>query len=582
MKIEKIMADNFLRLNLFEANLSDATLHLFAGNNSAGKSSVQEAVRFGLTGETVRVSKKGDYKLMIRDGAKAGSVSIDVDGFRFSRNIKDAKPIDGEDFPRLPEYLPYLLDAQRFSHTNNAMRRTFLLELTGTSAEPDDIARRMKAKGVHENCIEKVKPLLRAGIDAGHKEAVDRATEARAQWCGLTGQSRYGSQIAADWKAHRPRDFDANELLDGEQGMADLQDAIDGINIRKGGLVSKKADAIETMEAQGKAVKFDEKGREKLLKEQKKLRAQLEKMENENKLDNESLANARERVPVPCCECGALLRVSFHGAQVDVTPFVGMADDDQSKLQARIINRGCDISDLKKKLTRLAADIVVMNRAEAISLGGSEKVTQESIDEMQEKIDAFNLKISELTERRTALDSTLINLRSAAEKLGNATQTEERAQSLHRAVQAWSKCVESLAPDGIPAEILSDTLKPVNDRLRNTANLTGWPQTTISPTMDIEADGRPYQLLGESARWRADAAIADAISHLSEIGILILDRIDVLDIPSRGSLIKWMESILDEYDTILLFGTLKTLPSLPEGMKALWIENGEIKEIQSC
>ena len=48
MKINHIQADNFLRLNLFDVNMDDAVVHLFAGDNEAGKTSVQEAIRFAL------------------------------------------------------------------------------------------------------------------------------------------------------------------------------------------------------------------------------------------------------------------------------------------------------------------------------------------------------------------------------------------------------------------------------------------------------------------------------------------------------------------------------------------------------
>lgn len=580
MKLNHILADNFQRLNLFDVDLSETVLHLFAGDNEAGKTSVQEAIRFALRGETVRVSKKGDYKLMIRDGAKSGTVAVTLDGTELVRDIKTGKmqtdAMEGY-AAQLPKYLPYLLDSQHFAHTNGAKRRAFLLELTGTSTDPDNIARRMKTKGVHDKCIDQVKPLLRNSMDAGHKEATARASEARAQWVGLTGQARYGSQIAADWKPEPPEGYDPQALLDGEKGLTQLQEAIDTLNIKKGGLIAGLAEAREGLGNQPKGgVAFDLAELDQTIRDIETAKNSIESLEERRKLLNTEISNARERVPVPCCECGAMLRVSFQGNGVEVEPYKPMSEEALEKAQASILTVGCDISDGTRELKSLNEKAAGLARQQALAAGSGKKVSQADIDADQETLDTINLSLDDLNAKRTTLDERLAGLRTAAERIRDAGKIEERAQSLHRAVQAWGKCVDVLAPDGIPAEILSDTLRPVNDRLRNTANLTRWPQVTIYPDMEVAVEGRRYALLSESARWRADAAIADAISHLSGLGLLVLDRIDVLDIKNRGSLMRWLSAIDEEYQTILLFGTLKQLPPLPVTMSGHWIEAGEV------
>ena len=92
-------------------------------------------------------------------------------------------------------------------------------------------------------------------------------------------------------------------------------------------------------------------------------------------------------------------------------------------------------------------------------------------------------------------------------------------------------------------------------------------------------DGRRYSLQSESSKWRADAMLAEAISHLANLHILVLDRVDVLDLRSRVQLIKWMVSIgKSEYETILMFATLKEPPALPPSIKIYWMEGGAIAE----
>jgi hypothetical protein len=76
--------------------------------------------------------------------------------------------------------------------------------------------------------------------------------------------------------------------------------------------------------------------------------------------------------------------------------------------------------------------------------------------------------------------------------------------------------------------------------------------------MDIvRTDGVRYALLSESAKWRADAMLAEAIAHLGRVGNLILDRMDVLQVCDRGSVLRWLAAIAADYETIVVLATLK-------------------------
>ena len=125
--------------------------------------------------------------------------------------------------------------------------------------------------------------------------------------------------------------------------------------------------------------------------------------------------------------------------------------------------------------------------------------------------------------------------------------------------------------------MLGEALGPVNSRLADSHFATEWPIVTITQDMEIAADGRPYALLSESEQWRADAMIAETIAHLSGEKLLVLDRVDVLDIEGREDLLFWLDDLAGsgQIDTCLLFATLKALPAkLPESVEAVWIENG--------
>lgn len=75
MKLTKITASNFLGIRSVDVDLS-TPVTLFAGANGAGKSSLQEAVRMALIGESVRVGLKKDYGQIVRDGEKTGMEEV--------------------------------------------------------------------------------------------------------------------------------------------------------------------------------------------------------------------------------------------------------------------------------------------------------------------------------------------------------------------------------------------------------------------------------------------------------------------------------------------------------------------------
>jgi recombinational DNA repair ATPase RecF len=113
MKITAIKTSNFLGARNVDAKLSKP-ICLFAGKNFSGKSSLQEALRMALTGESVRVSLKKDYRKLVTDGADVGFCVVEHDGQQSAITLPNgAHEHTGNTRPHA--VLPYVLDAQRFS-----------------------------------------------------------------------------------------------------------------------------------------------------------------------------------------------------------------------------------------------------------------------------------------------------------------------------------------------------------------------------------------------------------------------------------------------------------------------------------
>jgi len=146
-------------------------------------------------------------------------------------------------------------------------------------------------------------------------------------------------------------------------------------------------------------------------------------------------------------------------------------------------------------------------------------------------------------------------------------------------VADWTAIAEAMAPDGLPAELLAQALKPINLALRGASVATGWRQPAIDADMAITAEGRVYELHSVSEKWRIDAMIAAAIAELSGIKILLLDGFDVLDLGDRDKLIIWLDTLarVGKINTAVVNATLKAAPAgLPSTITVLWVEDGEL------
>ena len=135
--------------------------------------------------------------------------------------------------------------------------------------------------------------------------------------------------------------------------------------------------------------------------------------------------------------------------------------------------------------------------------------------------------------------------------------------------------------------MLSAALDPINARIAESVKtLRGINQelpasVIIGEDMTIFEDGNLYNLSSKATRLLIDSVIAEAISYVSGIKFLMIDEIDLLDIPSRSAYLNWLVDIAEsgQIETVLLFGTLKKLPlGLPYSIHAYWLQDGVIAD----
>jgi ATPase involved in DNA repair len=574
MKITAIQTSNFLGARAVDVKLTKPVA-LFAGKNGSGKSSLQEAVRMALTGESVRVGLKKDYAALVSEGQETGFVEVDAEDWKFSAILPAGKGMHSD----LPA-LPYVLDAQRFARLDPNDRRAFLFGLMGLKTDGPAVRERLLAKGCDAAKIEAVAPFLRAGFDAAQKEAQGKARECKASWKTITGGETYGSTKAATWRAPKSE----SKTADLEQARADLAavDAeLEAETTRLGelhGRAKQKAAQQAKLEGLRQQAGMYARIADKLQRDEESLKELEAKVEETHA--KAGMKPAQNTAPHPCPHCGGMLLI--HEGRV--------VEWHEETLPHYDAEAAAALPEYERALT-LMQNAVANGKRDLVAADTAARTLAELEDEAGEPADeatdiaALEQRIAAIKHHRGNHQAAIRLMEETERRAAEADEKTVRAAALHLDVQAWEAIADAMAPDGIPGDMLAEALEPINERLTMSSNTSEWLRIGIEADMTVSAEGRPYALLSESEKWRADAMIAEAIAHLSGVRLLVLDRFDVLDMRGREDLLVWLDEIAaaGEIDTALIFGTLKALPAgLPETVQAFWIEGGVVGQMKEA
>ncbi|HEP8815796.1 TPA: AAA family ATPase [Pseudomonas aeruginosa] len=576
MRITKLEITNFQGLRHAALDVSAPVL-LVAGHNGAGKSSLLDAISHAFTGKPGRVAQKQHIGQLITEGAKKGEARVEwLDESGEVQACGVALP-SGKGSPLADSpFLPFVLDASRFAALDAKDRRRVLFDLTGASASPAEVSKRLEAKGIDLALFEKVKPLLRSGFPAAVEQAKAYASESRGAWKAITGEN-YGSEKAVDW---------APELL--ATVVTEDQVAEAGKNLQL--LEDDLAEAQQALGASKQARQAAD-GRAQRIAQLREL-AELEpRRRNKLTTDQQNQDEWSEKVmaaelasagsvphqPLTCPHCQGAVDLQA-GTLVVHQPPEQIADAEAARrlseyrgylasAQRAVANSQRDLDEClaaAEQIKALEAESVEAPSAEAIANG------EQAINELRQARDASRAK--------------LVALQEALEAATQREASIAKARAAHQDVVAWTGMADALSPTGIPAEILADAIGPVNDTLKRLAGTAGWSPVQISSDIDVTFGGRLYGLLSESERWRCDATLALAIATISGLRLALLDRLDVLDIPARTQqAMKLFQSLAagGEIDTLIVAGTLKEpMAKTPAWLQAVWIDAGQLADQQ--
>lgn len=571
MKLKSISISNVIGVARADLDLSKAVT-VISGNNAEGKSSLGDSISMAFLGKPRRVDAKKELGQLLHNGAEKGRVSIAFDDnddgaeFRLPKGDHHVSEFVGA------EFMPFVLDPQKFASLSDDDRRTMLFKLTAIKPSAKVVGEKLAERKIDEAMIEEILPMMRGGFPAAAKECYARATQAKGVWRSITG-SNWGSNVAEDWKAPAPEGKVPTEK--------DLQEIV--AKVTK--LQSDLENGIKFIGQQEELLKASA-GRTDRLVKATDIAGLLKRRQAKLETDQAELAKWEEKLPglqdavtalkgatiplkCPCCD------ETLSMVDGQLVRYVGLKEGTGNMSDAAL-----ELTKAKKAISLMRSTVakdqesIAESKAAAADVerikaeeGGS--VDEEKLQKARDKVQEIRDLIAKLRVDFKALE----DLKAAAAKVEEKT---EKAAEAHATVKAWNAAGDALAPDGIPGELLNDALAPVNQSIAVLSGMCGWSKAVVEYDMSITFGGRLYGLCSESEKWRADCLIALAIAQISGLRMVLLDRFDVLDSPSRQRLLGMLLKLdqLGAMDTMIIVGTMKQAMPASDLYSSVWIVNG--------
>ncbi|MER2511999.1 MAG: AAA family ATPase [Nitrosomonas ureae] len=572
MRIDKISSRGTVAINEVDIEIN-SPITLVCGANRAGKSSLYNGIRHAFTGVNPCEPLKKNYGLLINrnDGNNIGYTFVDYNGNQ--RACITLPNGTHELTEQLPFALPYLLNPSLFAASTTDERRQFLFNLGSLRSDGKEVSEKLLKRGCSEGDVDEVLPFLKSSFDNAHKHATNKIKEARANWKATTGEV-YGDKKAEGWKAQKPE-------VDTE-ALAALKDRIitvdDEIEVRSQNMGAIQAEVNEVKARNSEVIRLrdiaEKTGRieEKLKKDQQEVIVWIGKV-NDARLLSNGLAPGSTACKCPCCE----EELIFNGKEL-IKRDGDLHGDDEAA--AKLPEYEKTLKMLRNAVANgerdLQAAITARDQLAVLEKQNGQAPNETALTELKAKIESLKATRKQLKDE---LDSLEAKVNAAKE----ADQKTTLAAKYHEEAKAWDLIATALSPEGIPSEMLSAALDPVNARIAWSVQALNFPgKVSIGKDMTVfEDDGKLYAFASKATKLLIDSMIAEAISYVSGIKFFMIDEWDLLDMPSRSTYLNWLIDLSEnnEIDSVILFGTLKMQPTgLPSTISSFWIENGVVQD----
>lgn len=554
MRITHLTLSHYLNHRSLNVPVDPASRVLFVcGENGAGKTGLAQSIQLALLGTPVRgLQYKNQLSELVTQGERDGvvAVTVDVDGTEHVYRLALRTGNYSGSSPELPGD-PISLDPEGFIALSPNDRRKLLFKLAGIVLKPDAIIQELVSDGHTLERVQRVAAQLRHGFDAAVTEAKTAATEARGAWKAIAGEN-YGSAKAANWTAAVP-ELDVKEPVETlQQRVNAAKSTVDVTRSTHDTL--RHAAQVHASVADSQAVvdglEANEKALEQLTTDRADLATEIEALR--------AAASYKGGTTCDCPECGTKLFWNTVGT---------LKKWDDAKPSMPPPQAHTALQQVQAQLTALDQKI-----ARVRQLVADGKAAAKLRDNLPEKPEPGAVRTAEgkfqQAQAELALAQADLNIAlNGQQALEQAKARTEKAAGYHADVEAYTKLADAITE--LPSKYLTKAIDQVQVLL-DEASVAFDHKVTLAGDMELRYGTIPYGLASESQQWRMRAAIGFAMAIMGGLGVLVLDRFDVLQPKSRGAVLKWLAG--QQAVQVILCGTLKELPKLPEPpFQLLWL-----------
>jgi len=620
IRINNVKIKGFKRIRAAEIELS-SKCNLFLGHNETGKTSLLDATIYALT-DSIQGQSKGAFIEAINDQCKTASVTITGQAGTSPFNIKRTlaktnrsgpSPVQiGAQLGVDPHILSACLSANYYFDLDPAHQKKLIIKALGLKPTLKDAFIALYEKGYAENVCQElwneevIKEIDHLGWDAGYSIAYNSRREAGQRIKALEGdkpklitQVALGNtQVLMDtiMATHKKKPLEKQEATHKKRlkelykelgGIKALSDAdkkeaekqLSEYQTEKAELAKAekwtKEDTAEATELKEAKKKFDTKVKEDVAALENLL-ATTEDLLAENKKNWKSnlacpIPGASGHKMCPAIEPDwseqqkEIDKISERIKAVEEKEFPEQEKwDDLSKKAAGCMKTKDDIADLEKEIKEIEEKL----ENAAPEAGEKKEALEISIEAIEEKVKYLKIAQSAITWNQ-ATKATLDATRAKIE------ETETRREH-------YNALCTLLAPDGIPGELVAEKLGTLNARLKEHAPMMGVDILFLDDLSLVQADKKQLWTLGGAETSRVRMAVAEAISHVTGVGLLLLDELNISVAADSTRVRKWLVDIGQTTQVVAAAATNAAgPPSVPENspIRIFWVEGGYIKRL---
>lgn len=617
IKIEKITIKGFKKIKQAEVELFPGA-NIILGHNETGKTSLEDAIIYALT-DNIHGQPKGAFIEVINDQCKTASVIITGQAGDTPFNIKRTlaktnrsglSPVQiGAQLGIDPVILSACLNANYYFDLDPAYQKKLIIKALGLKPTRKDAVDALAKVGEfagtswNDTIVQEIESL---GWDAGYNEAYKLRREA-------------GQEI---------------KILKGEQPKLITEISLEGKNVPMDVIMAThKKEPLEKQEKKHKArlkQLHEELGGIKALSEADKQVAEADL--KRHKTEKAEIAKAAKWTGEDTAKAKQLkiAKKKFDiGVKESVNNFESLSSDAKDSLAQNKNNWESDLacpiadesghkmcpavepdwSEQQKEIDGIAAriqaieekefpeqerwdilatkatnckDNIAQNKVLTLQIDELEKKLENAAPEAGEKKEALEISIVALDEKVEHLRAaqSAITWNQATQETLDATQVKIEDAEAKRG--HYDQLCKLLAPDGIPGELVAEKLGGLNARLAKHSEMIGLSIQFLDDLSLVCGDKKQLWILGGAETSRVRMAVAEALSFVTGVGLLLLDELNVSVAQDSARVRAWLINIGKTTQIIAVAATNALAPpTVPKNspVRMFWAEDGSIKRL---